>query len=73
MFKREVHDEQLAGKEAVRTALIERNGFGDVVRAYVHARARRRVCVELSKEDCEEGKSGLLKKAMYCARDAAQK
>ena len=29
--------------------------FGDVVRAYLHARARRKVCVELSKEDFEEG------------------
>ena len=28
--------------------------------------------VELSKEDLEEGKCGLLKKAMYGARDAAQ-
>ena len=46
--------------------------FGDVVRAYFHARARRRVYVELSKEDVEEGKRGLLKKAMYGTRDAAQ-
>ena len=35
--------------------------FGDVVRAYFHAKARRKVCVELSKEDFEEGKCGLLK------------
>ena len=46
--------------------------FGDVVRAYLHARARRKVYVELSKEDYEEGKCGLLRKAMYGTRDAAQ-
>ena len=46
--------------------------FGDVVRAYFHARARRKVYVELSKEDFEKGKCGLLKKAMYGTRDAAQ-
>ena len=46
--------------------------FGDIVRAYFHARARRKVYVELSKEDYEEGKCGLLKKAMYGTRDAAQ-
>ncbi len=46
--------------------------FGDVVRAYFHARARRRVYVELSNEESEEGTSGLLKKAMYGTRDAAQ-
>ena len=30
--------------------------FGDVARAYFHAKARRKVYVELSKEDFEEGK-----------------
>ena len=42
-----------------------------MVRAYFHARARRKVYMELSKEDFEEGKCGLLKKAMYGTRDAA--
>ncbi len=46
--------------------------FGDVVRVYFHARARKSVYVELSNEDFEEGKCGLLKKAMYGTRDAAQ-
>ena len=46
--------------------------FGDVVRAYFHAKARRKVYVELSKEDYEEGKCGLLRKAKYGTRDAAQ-
>ncbi len=46
--------------------------FGDVVRAYFHARARRKVYVELSKEDFEEGKCALLRKATYGTRDAAQ-
>ena len=46
--------------------------FGDVVRAYFHAKARRRVFVDLPKEDHEEGKCGLLKKSMYGTRDAAQ-
>ncbi len=46
--------------------------FGDVVRAYSHARARRKVYVVLSKEDFDEGKCGKLWKAMYGARDAAQ-
>ncbi len=46
--------------------------FGDVVRACFHARARRRVYVELSKEDFEEGKCGLLRKTVYSTRDAAQ-
>ncbi len=45
--------------------------FGNAARAYSRARARRRVCVELSNEDFEEGKCGFLKKAMYGARDAA--
>ncbi len=46
--------------------------FGDAVRAYFHTGARRRVYVELSSEDSEEGKRGLLKKAMHGARDVAQ-
>ena len=45
--------------------------FGDVVRAYFHAKARRKVFVDLPKEDYEEGKCGLLKKSMYGTRDAA--
>ncbi len=39
--------------------------FIDVVRAYFHAKARRRACVELSRDGHEEGKRGLLKTAMY--------
>ncbi len=46
--------------------------FGDVVRAYCHARALRKVYVDLSAEDFEEGKCGLLKKTMYGTRDAVQ-
>ncbi len=52
---------------SVRGLLLD---FGDVVRAYFHAKARRKVYVELSKEDVEEGKCGLFKKAMYGTRDA---
>ncbi len=36
--------------------------FGDIVRAYFHAKARRKVYVELRAEDFEEGMCGLLKK-----------
>ncbi len=46
--------------------------FGGVVRAYFRTRARRRVYVDLSREDHEEGMCGLLKEAMYGATDAAQ-
>ena len=46
--------------------------FGDVVRAYFHARARRRVYVDLPPEDYEEGKCGKLVKAMCGTRGAAQ-
>merc|ERR1711989_3021 len=46
--------------------------FIDVSRAYFHARARRRVFVELLQRDHEQGMCGLLKKAMYGTRDAAQ-
>ncbi len=46
-------------------------GFGDVVRAYFHTKTRRRVYVELSKEDFEDGRRDMLKKPMYGARDAA--
>ncbi len=42
-----------------------------MVRAYFHAEAKGRVYVELSRKDFEEGKCGLLKKAMYGTRDAA--
>ena len=42
--------------------------------SFVHTstKARRRVFVDLLKEDYEEGKCGLLKKSMYGTRDAAQ-
>ncbi len=40
-----------------------RSDFGDLVRPFCHAKARRRVYVELSAEDSEEGKRGLPKKA----------
>merc|ERR1712240_1000759 len=46
--------------------------FMDVRRAYFHANARRRVYVEIPKEDERLGMCGKLKKAMYGARDAAQ-
>ncbi len=46
--------------------------FGDVVRAYFHAKARREVYVDMSMEDFEEGKCGLLKQAMCWTRYAAQ-
>ena len=46
--------------------------FIDVRRAYFHARARRRVFVKLPEEDQEEGKCGMLLRAMYGTRDAAQ-
>ena len=47
-------------------------GFIDVRRAYFHAKARRRVFVKLPEEDYEEGMCGMLIKAMYGTRDAAQ-
>ena len=46
--------------------------FIDVRRAYFHAKARRVVYVRLPPEDHEEGKCGILRKAMYGTRDAAQ-
>ena len=46
--------------------------FIGVRRACVHAKARREVCVELCEEDYEEGMCGVLDKAMYGTRDAAQ-
>jgi hypothetical protein len=49
-----------------------RLNFGDVVRAYFHAKARRKVYVDLPAEDFEEGVRGRLRKAMCGARDAAQ-
>ena len=45
--------------------------FIDVRRAYFHAKAIRRVFVELPDEDWEEGKCGELDKSMYGTRDAA--
>jgi hypothetical protein len=46
--------------------------FIDVVRAYFHAKATRKVYVELPREDQQEGMCRLLNKAMYGTRDAAQ-
>ncbi len=46
--------------------------FGDVVRAYFRAKARRRVRLVLSKEDFEEGNCGLLWRAMRGTCDALQ-
>ena len=46
--------------------------FVDVVRAYFHALARRQEYVKLPSEDHAEGMRGLLKRAMYGTRDAAQ-
>lgn len=46
--------------------------FIDVRRAYFHAEARREIYVEFPAEDQEEGMCGLLNKAMYGTRDAAQ-
>ncbi len=48
-----------------------RSDFADVARAYSQAGARRRECVELSNEDFEGGKRGLLKKATHGAHGAA--
>ncbi len=45
--------------------------FGDIVRAYFHAKARRKVYVHLSAEDFEVGLRGRLRKAMYGTRNAA--
>ncbi len=45
--------------------------FGDVVRTYFHARAKRRARVELSNEYFKEGKGGLLKKATHGTRETA--
>ena len=46
--------------------------FIDVSRAYFHAKARRKLYVELPPEDAEEGMCGKLEKSMYGTRDAAQ-
>jgi hypothetical protein len=46
--------------------------FIDVRRAYFHANAQREVYVQLPEEDYEEGMCGMLVKAMYGTRDAAQ-
>ena len=46
--------------------------FVDVRRAYFHARARRRVFVNLPDEDSQEGYCGEPEKSMYGMRDAAQ-
>ncbi len=46
--------------------------FGDVARAYFHAKAKRKVYVDLSAPEFEEGKRGLLKKATCGTRAAAQ-
>jgi hypothetical protein len=46
--------------------------FIDVSRAYFHAKARRKIYVELPPEDAAEGMCGILEKSMYGTRDAAQ-
>ncbi len=46
--------------------------FIDVARAYLHAKARRDVHVDLPKEDHQEETRGKLKTAMYGGRDATQ-
>ena len=46
--------------------------FIDIRRAYFHSKARRRVFVQLPEEDAQEGMCGMLLKAMYGTRDAAQ-
>ena len=46
--------------------------FINVRRAYFHARAHRKVYVDLPPEDKEEGMCGRLNKSMYGTRDAAQ-
>lgn len=46
--------------------------FIDVRMNFVHAKAIRRVYVQLRGEDYEEVECGLLSKAMYGTRDAAQ-
>ena len=46
--------------------------FIDVRRAYFHARAHRKVYVELPPEDREGGMCGRLNKLMHGTRDAAQ-
>ena len=46
--------------------------FTDVLRACLHAKARRDVCVELPEEDHQEKTRGKLKKAMRGTRDAAK-
>ena len=46
--------------------------FIDVRRAYFHAKARRKVYIELLEEDNQPGMCGKLNKAMYGTRDAAQ-
>ncbi len=43
--------------------------FIDVVRACFHAKARRRVYVDLPKDDHQEEMRGKLKKAMHGARE----
>ena len=46
--------------------------FIDIRRAYFHSEARRTIYVQLPNEDHEEGMCGILQKAMYGTRDAAQ-
>ena len=46
--------------------------FIDVRRAYFHAPARRLVYIKLQPEDNEPGMRGKVRKALYCAKDAAQ-
>ncbi len=46
--------------------------LGDVVRAYFHAKARRKPYLDLPSEGLEEGTRGRPRKAMHGTRDAAQ-
>ena len=46
--------------------------FIDVRRTYFHAKAKRRVFVNLPAEDSKEGYGGEICKSMYGTRDAAQ-
>ena len=46
--------------------------FIDIKKAYFHAKSRRKVFVNLPKEDQDEGMCGMLMKSVYGTRDAAQ-
>ena len=46
--------------------------FIDIRRACFHSKARREIHIQLPREDHTEGMCGILNKAMYGTRDAAQ-